>query len=144
MIYTHRVWPVIIASSTILEYLALRQAIHATRLIFLMIGLLGGSASWAQQGNAEEGKIIAYTCNGCHGIPYHQNVYPTYSVPRIGGQNYGYIVSALKAYRDGTRQHPTMNAQAHTLSDEDMHHVAAYFVSLTPASDEPSASGETP
>lgn len=88
-----------------------------------------GSVS-AQQGDPEEGKIIAYTCNGCHGIPFHQNVYPTYSVPRIGGQNYGYIVSALQAYRDGSRKHPTMKAQAHTLSYEEMHHVAAYFVSL--------------
>ncbi len=85
----------------------------------------------AQQGNPEEGKIIAYTCNGCHGIPFQQNVYPTYSVPKIGGQNYGYIVAALQAYRDGSRKHRTMNAQAHTLSDEEMHHVAAYFVSLS-------------
>lgn len=96
----------------------------------LVAGLMGGPVH-AQTGDPEEGKIIAYTCNGCHGIPFQTNVYPTYSVPRIGGQNYGYIVSALKAYRDGTRKHPTMNAQAHTLSDEDMHHVAAYFVSLT-------------
>lgn len=89
----------------------------------------------AQQGDPEEGKIIAYTCNGCHGIPFYQNVYPTYSVPRIGGQNYGYIVASLQAYRDGSRKHRTMNAQAHTLSYEEMHHVAAYFVSLSSEAD---------
>lgn len=101
----------------------------------LLISLCLNVPALAQQGDPEEGKVIAYTCNGCHGIPFQQNVYPTYSVPRIGGQNYGYIVAALQAYRDGTRKHPTMNAQAHTLSDEDMHHVAAYFVSLTSETD---------
>ena len=108
---------------------------HVTRLSLLAFTLfimgLQIPVANAQTGDPAEGKVIAYTCNGCHGIPFQTNVYPTYSVPRIGGQNYGYIVSALKAYRDGTRKHPTMNAQAHTLSDEDMHHVAAYFVSLT-------------
>ncbi len=95
----------------------------------LATGLLGTPLG-AQMGDPEEGRVIAYTCNGCHGIPFQANVYPSYSVPRIGGQNHGYIVSALKAYRDGSRKHATMNAQAHTLSDEDMHHVAAYFASF--------------
>jgi cytochrome c553 len=85
----------------------------------------------AERGDAEAGRVIAYTCTGCHGIPFHQNVYPTYSVPRIGGQTYGYIVSSLMAYRSGERRHPTMQAQANTLSDQDIHDVAAYFVSLT-------------
>jgi len=105
------------------------RVIHPICALLFSFSLIGSVS--AQQGDPEEGKIIAYTCNGCHGIPFQQNVYPTYSVPRIGGQNYGYIVASLQAYRDGTRKHPTMNAQAHTLSDEDMHHVAAYFVSLT-------------
>ena len=125
-----------------MERPALRNNTALFTRVTLVIGLFISPALWAQQGDAEAGKVIAYTCNGCHGIPYQKNVYPTYSVPRIGGQNYGYIVSALQAYRDGTRQHPTMNAQAHTLSDEEMHHVAAYFVSLTET--EASDTGETP
>ena len=100
-----------------------------------IIGLLGLLAVLPVQaemrGDPEEGRIIAYTCTGCHGIPFHVNVYPTYSVPRIGGQSYGYIVSSLKAYRSGERRHPTMEAQANTLSDQDIHDVAAYFVTLT-------------
>ncbi len=87
------------------------------------------------EGDAEEGRIVAYTCSGCHGIPGYNNVYPTYRVPRIGGQSYGYLVSSLKDYREGRRQHPTMNAQAATLSDQDIHDVAAYFVSLTEEED---------
>jgi cytochrome c553 len=39
-------------------------------------------------GDVAAGKIKAYTCTGCHGIPGYNNAYPTYKVPKIGGQNY--------------------------------------------------------
>jgi cytochrome c553 len=81
-------------------------------------------------GNIEAGELKAYTCSGCHGIPGYNNVYPTYKVPKIGGQNYLYLVSALKAYRDGERDHPTMELQANSLSDSDIEDVSAYFASL--------------
>lgn len=92
----------------------------------------------AAEGDPARGETLAYTCTGCHGIPGYKNVYPTYSVPKIGGQSKGYIVSALKAYRSGERSHPTMRAQANTLSDEDITDIAAYFISLA----EPASSNE--
>ena len=82
------------------------------------------------EGDAEAGRIKAYTCTGCHGIPGYNNVYPTYKVPKIGGQNYPYLVAALKAYRAGDRHHATMELQAKSLSDQDIEDVAAYFSSL--------------
>jgi cytochrome c553 len=81
-------------------------------------------------GDVAAGKIKAYTCTGCHGIPGYNNVYPTYKVPKIGGQNYEYLTLALKAYRAGERDHPTMDLQAQALSDQDIEDVAAYFASL--------------
>lgn len=85
----------------------------------------------AESGDPERGAVIAFTCSGCHGIPFYNNAYPTYSVPRLGGQNEGYVISALKAYRSGERKHTTMQAQANTLSDQDIADIAAYFVSLS-------------
>jgi len=82
------------------------------------------------QGDPARGKKIAYTCTGCHGIPFYNNAYPTYTVPKIGGQHQEYLISALKAYRAGERQHATMRAQASTLSDQDILDVTAYFVSF--------------
>ena len=82
------------------------------------------------EGDAEHGKKIAYTCTGCHGIPYYQNTYPSYHVPRLGGQNEAYIVAALKAYRSGERGHTTMQVQAGNLSDQDIADIAAYFTSV--------------
>lgn len=82
------------------------------------------------RGDAEAGANTAYTCTGCHGIPGYNNIYPTYKVPKIGGQNYEYLVAALKAYRAGERDHPTMELQAQSLSDEEIENVSAYFASL--------------
>jgi cytochrome c553 len=89
---------------------------------------LTGVAQDEIQGDPDRGETIAYTCTGCHGIPFYQNIYPTYTVPKLGGQNQEYLVAALKAYRAGQRKHATMQAQASTLSDQDILDVSAYFV----------------
>lgn len=78
-------------------------------------------------GNAEAGKVKASTCLGCHGVPGYTNVYPTYHVPKLGGQHADYIVAALQAYKAGQRGHKTMQAQASTLSDQDMADIAAFL-----------------
>ena len=82
------------------------------------------------EGDAEAGKVKAYTCTGCHGIPSYKNVYPTFKVPKIGGQNYEYLVAALNAYKNKERSHPTMNSQAMSLDQADIEDIAAYFASL--------------
>ncbi|MEQ8799576.1 MAG: cytochrome c [Salinisphaeraceae bacterium] len=93
--------------------------------ILAAVGFAGPAV--AQEGDPEAGRIKASTCMGCHGIKDYSNVYPTFAVPRLGGQHADYIESALKAYRDGQRNHPTMNAQASSLSDQDMADIAAYL-----------------
>lgn len=78
-------------------------------------------------GDPVAGRIKADTCMGCHGIPSYKNVYPTYHVPMIGGQHAEYLVEALKAYQSGQRRHPTMRAQAASMSEQDMLDIAAFF-----------------
>jgi cytochrome c553 len=79
-------------------------------------------------GDAAAGKIKTYACQGCHGIPGTKTAFPElYSVPKLGGQHAAYIVSALKAYKAGQRNHSTMQANASTLSDQDMEDIAAYY-----------------
>lgn len=90
-------------------------------------GLLAAAPATAADGDAEAGQWKAITCMGCHGIEGYANVYPTYRVPKIGGQHPQYLVEALKAYRAGMRAHKTMQAQAASLSDQDMLDIAAYF-----------------
>ena len=67
-------------------------------------------------------------CIGCHGIPGYKTAFPAvYHVPKIAGQQPGYIVSALKAYKSGDRSHPSMRGIAASLSEQDMADLAAYY-----------------
>lgn len=77
-------------------------------------------------GDAEEGKKKFYTCVGCHGVAGYTNAYPTYSVPRLGGQQADYVVAALKSYQNGERKHPSMQGNSISLGEQDMQNIAAY------------------
>jgi cytochrome c553 len=67
-------------------------------------------------------------CIGCHGIPGYKTAFPdVYHVPKIAGQQPGYIVNALKAYKSGERSHPSMRGIAASLSEEDMKQLADYY-----------------
>ncbi|HET8898529.1 MAG TPA: cytochrome c [Rhodanobacteraceae bacterium] len=105
-----------------------------TLLTAVFLAALAGSAQAATaQGDASHGRQLVYTCAGCHGVPGYENAYPNYRVPRIAGQNYDYLVAALTEYRTGGRSHPTMRAQAESMSEQDIKDIATYLSSLAPA-----------
>ena len=76
------------------------------------------------------GREKSETCLGCYAIEGYNNTYPTYKVPKLGGQHADYIISALKAYQKGERNHGTMHANASGLSDQDIIDIANYFESV--------------
>lgn len=81
-------------------------------------------------GDANRGKALSFTCRGCHGVTGYKNAYPSYHVPKIGGQSETYLRNALSEYRTGKRKHPTMQAQAESFSEQDIADLAAYLSSL--------------
>lgn len=87
------------------------------------------AAAPVPKGNAETGRQLTYTCQGCHGVTGYKNAYPNYHVPKIVGQSPEYLVSALTEYKKGTRKHPTMQAQAQSFSDQDIADIAAFLSS---------------
>jgi len=94
----------------------------------LLLFLIAALPARAQTGNAEAAKGKISMCIGCHGIPMYKTVFPeVYSVPLIAGQSPEYLVKALQAYRAGDRSHPSMQAIAKGLTDQDMADVAAYY-----------------
>lgn len=104
------------------------------KLKILFLGLmLGASGAMGvvhaedEQGDPDVGERLAETCMGCHAVAGARNAYPSYRVPKLGGQFEEYLVGALKAYRDGEREHPTMQAQAETLTEQEMRDIAAFF-----------------
>ena len=91
--------------------------------------LLAASGAMAG-GDPAVGKSKAAVCASCHGMN-GKAIAPIY--PNLAGQNEAYLVSSLKAYRDGQRQggmSTVMTPMAKTLSDDDINNLAAYFASL--------------
>jgi len=103
---------------------------HAILLAASLAAAVSAGVASAQTGNTDAGKSKALTCMGCHGAEGIRNAYPSYHVPKLGGQHAEYIIAALKAYKSGDRNHETMRAQAASLSDQDIADIAAYLASL--------------
>lgn len=97
--------------------------------IGLAAWLLASSLAYAQSqsGPAPDigaGKKRAAVCFACHNADGISKIPGT---PHLAGQERSYLESALRAYRDGTRQNATMNAMAKPLSDRDIVNIAAYY-----------------
>ncbi len=104
---------------------------HATSHLLALAAALStalAASGAAQAQDAAAGEKKAAMCIGCHGIVGYQASFPqVYKVPMISGQNAGYIVAALAAYKKGERKHPTMRGIAVTLTDADMADLGAYY-----------------
>jgi len=101
------------------------------RLLLASLAAALACGAHAQEKKAEQGqglKNALAMCIGCHGIPGYKTAFPdVYHVPKIAGQQPGYIVNALRAYKSGERSHPSMRGIAASLSEEDMKLLADYY-----------------
>ena len=89
------------------------------------------AADAAPVGNIQNARDKVSMCIGCHGIEGYKATFPElYHVPKIAGQNAKYIETALNEYKKGARSHPTMDAVAGSLSDQDIADLAAYYSNL--------------
>jgi cytochrome c553 len=89
--------------------------------------MLAASANIATAGDAAAGKTKAVTCAGCHGA---NGVSAIPVNPNLAGQKEAYLLKQMKAFKDGSRKDPTMNAMAAPLTDADMANIAAYYAGL--------------
>ena len=104
--------------------------------------LMGVTPATAQDtGDALRGSKLADTCMGCHGIVGYRNAYPSYSVPELAGQHPEYLYIARQGYKAQTRTHPTMHAQATSLSDQDMRDLTAFLAGSAPLKTGPAVDG---
>ena len=102
------------------------RILHVLAAMGLLTGLF--AASGAALADAEAAKATATgVCAGCHGP---KGVSGADSFPNLAGQKKGYLTSALKAYRDKSRNAPIMNGMAGPLSDQEIDDLAAYFSGL--------------
>ncbi|HRP95445.1 MAG TPA: cytochrome c [Rhodocyclaceae bacterium] len=97
-------------------------------ILFASAITLASAGALAFEGDAQAAQGHVSMCIGCHGIPGYRTAFPeVYPVPKLGGQHPEYLVRALRAYRDGTRSHPSMQAIARGLTDQQMADLAAYY-----------------
>lgn len=102
----------------------------ALAALALLATLCGGASA----DEPTEGQLLFETCRGCHGIDGYRNNYPSYKVPKLGGQNPQYVADALSAYKSGAREHDTMHAQAYSLTPEQMSTIGTYLSGITEVS----------
>ena len=107
----------------------LQTFILTTGLCVSATVVLAQAPATPAKGDAAAGKGRAVAvCSGCHGVPGVRTAYPmVYNVPRLGGQNADYIVSALRAYRAGDRYNETMKGLASALTEKEIVDIAAYY-----------------
>ena len=96
-------------------------------LIVIVLGLLIPPGGVALAGDVAAGKAKSGTCAGCHGTA---GISKNPMWPNLAGQQQGYLVKQLKAFRDGSRVDPMMTPMAKPLSDEDIANLAAWYSSL--------------
>jgi cytochrome c553 len=120
------------------------SVIHSWVRALALTAALLGVCSVQAAGDAAHGKVLGYTCLGCHGIDNYKNVYPTYNVPELNGQHPEYLMAALKEYRSKERSHATMAAQGGSLSDDQIADVATYLAGPETLKAGPAPIGKAP
>ncbi len=81
----------------------------------------------------EAGREMAQQCAGCHG---EAGVSVSGDIPNLAAQKAPYLEAQIKAFREGTRTNPLMNAIAAQLEDAEIENLAAHFAALPGAAPE--------
>jgi cytochrome c553 len=68
-------------------------------------------------------------CAKCHG---ERGISTTPMTPSLAGQDAAYMLDALRAYKDGTRDDDAMSPKVKKLDDVEMKNFAAYYAGLDP------------
>ena len=111
-----------------------RAGLRAAALVTLVSFAAVSGANAA--GNVERGQAkAAAVCASCHAVngDWSKPLLPEY--PKLAGQHYDYLVTALNAYKQGDksvvgRKNAVMMPMAKSLSKQDIEDVAAFLSKL--------------
>lgn len=90
------------------------------------LSTLGASSALAADMVAARNKVQAL-CQVCHGI---DGVAILSEAANLSGQQQGYLVAQLRAYRSGSRKDPQMSIISKSLTDVDIENLAAWYSSI--------------
>lgn len=80
-------------------------------------------------GDAQAGGHAAEACAGCHGADGNAS---GAEMPTLAGQDARYFIKAMKAYKDGGRQHQQMFDAVSELSEADIQNLATFYATQEP------------
>lgn len=80
-------------------------------------------------GNVDLGRAAAEHCASCHGDDGNAS---GADMPTLAGQDARYFIKAMKAYKDGKRQHEQMFEAANKLSEQEFADLAAFYATQEP------------
>ena len=98
--------------------------INSVRCIVLIL-MLGTVSAEAQSVRDD-----VTQCKACHG---ERGISPQKEWPNLAGQQVGYLIAQMKAFRDGDRSDPLMAGALDDLSDERLEEIAEFFNRLPSA-----------
>ena len=109
----------------------------------VLIGLLGVAPCYAADAAADgfvsnptqipaddpanDTKVLAAGCAACHGA---EGISNNPAWPNLAGQKRGYLAAQIKAFRDGQRNNPLMNAAVRQLSDRQINRLAGFYAGI--------------
>ncbi len=97
------------------------------------------AAAPARPDPVSAGKAAAAGCAGCHG---ETGVSKIPGMPSLVGLEPGYLVAAMKAYKDGQREHDMMKSLLTAVSDANLNDIALYYALQKPARAQTPAPGD--
>ena len=89
-------------------------------MLFLLACATGAGAADIEAGRAKATTVCA-ACHGATGISVGE------AIPNLAAQRGGYLAAQLRAFKEGSRKSPVMNAIAAQLSADDITGLSAYF-----------------
>ncbi len=111
---------------------ALTQALsrsQAEDIAYFYAAMIPRRAAAPTKGDPVAGLAVTAPCAGCHGVDGNSTDPKN---PRLAGQSADYLIAAVNAYKDGSRQHDVMHDQVIALRDQDVEDLAAYYASKEP------------
>jgi len=100
------------------------ENIHMKSLFYTLMTALLLVSSSVMAADIEAGKAKSALCAACHGST-GVSMNPLW--PNLAGQKEQYLAKQIRAFRDGTRNDPTMAPMVAALTDEDIANLAAYY-----------------
>ena len=91
-------------------------------------GFVNNSTQISADDPTNDTQVLAAGCAACHGAEGVSNN-PVW--PNLAGQKRGYLAAQIKAFRDGRRNNPLMNAAVRQLSDRQINRLAGFYADIS-------------